>query len=427
MPAQLINRFFQDERLPQLAEHLRSSSDLLDIVNLNENQHSDVLKWCLSPKEAHGQGEEVLRDFLLAASCALAKDVESGSHTGQFFRKWTPASIYSAGFGSALVLREFRLSESSRCDLLIVDLQNRFIVVIENKRSARMDDSQLQRYEDELLAIFAGDKASSRFSIAFVALDVEPPSGNDPAFKELRRRWVFLDYQWLKRSAERARLHIKRGNQSARLVLAYCEHQLQDIDDPSDELALAIATGHPEIVEELRQIRPRELRRSLLQELKNDNPLTMFALQNIELVRRLTSISAIASIAARLEREYPWLAFRATKTVVDTLPKELLAKWSCEEDSLPLVIRCRRLKGESPQTAVYKIRLVWNGMPEDSISADEIKAVAAAAFAEHRGGTAPDFNTVKRLTLLDNATEDEAVAKLQEINYQVNRMAVNLD
>src|SRR3989475_668568 len=59
--------FFSDPELIELIEQAKISDDILDVITLNENQHSDMLAWCLTPGEGHGQGDSVIKDFLEAA------------------------------------------------------------------------------------------------------------------------------------------------------------------------------------------------------------------------------------------------------------------------------------------------------------------------------------------------------------------------
>ncbi len=59
--------FLSDPELIELIEQAKVSDDILDVITLNENQHSDMLAWCLTPGEGHGQGDSVIKDFLEAA------------------------------------------------------------------------------------------------------------------------------------------------------------------------------------------------------------------------------------------------------------------------------------------------------------------------------------------------------------------------
>lgn len=52
----------------KLCELQRTGDEVLDVISLSENQHSDILAWFLDAKEGHGQGGEILRDLLISAS-----------------------------------------------------------------------------------------------------------------------------------------------------------------------------------------------------------------------------------------------------------------------------------------------------------------------------------------------------------------------
>lgn len=66
-----------DPRLVELCELQRTGDEVLDVISLSENQHSDILAWMLDAKEGHGQGDEILRDLLISASVVVS-GVDSG-------------------------------------------------------------------------------------------------------------------------------------------------------------------------------------------------------------------------------------------------------------------------------------------------------------------------------------------------------------
>lgn len=82
-----LEAFFIDPRVVELCELLRVSDDLLDVINLSENQHSNMLAWLLDPREGHGQGDQILRDLLIAATThARSTAVLDGrGRTSRFF------------------------------------------------------------------------------------------------------------------------------------------------------------------------------------------------------------------------------------------------------------------------------------------------------------------------------------------------------
>jgi hypothetical protein len=96
-----LHNFITDHHLLDLIERVKISDDVLDVVKLTETQHSSMLAWCLNPNEGHGQGDAVLKDFLIAAYSAGA-DANRFANK-DFFEKWTPGRIRTASFGSAFI------------------------------------------------------------------------------------------------------------------------------------------------------------------------------------------------------------------------------------------------------------------------------------------------------------------------------------
>lgn len=77
---------------------------MLDVITLTENQHSDMLAWCLTPGEGHGQGDAVIKDFLQAAYREAGIAIYDNK---KFFSSWMPGRIRVTSFGSAFVTHEF--------------------------------------------------------------------------------------------------------------------------------------------------------------------------------------------------------------------------------------------------------------------------------------------------------------------------------
>ena len=152
MEADDLYSFLADPELTELVEQAKVTDDILDVINLSENQHSDMLAWCLTPGEGHGQGDSVIKDFLEAAYRASDNTIHDNK---KFFQKWTPGRIRVSSFGSAFVTREFSVKikdadrdekRPGRIDLFIVDPQNQLLIAIENKVGAKLTESQLEDY-----------------------------------------------------------------------------------------------------------------------------------------------------------------------------------------------------------------------------------------------------------------------------------------
>ncbi|WP_374664469.1 PD-(D/E)XK nuclease family protein [Ramlibacter sp.] len=221
-----LSEFMADAGLVKLIEAVKVSDDMLDVVELTENQHSDMLAWCLNPNEGHAQGDAVLKDLLIAA---FAKGAACTYDNKKFFAEWTPARIRRTSFGSAFVSREFQISlpdmRRGRLDLFVVDPQNKILVVIENKVGASLTAGQLSGYWHRAKQDIGGRRAFQDFAFVFIVLDREIDGYTEESLSELGTKWCLLDYSWLEASAERARHHLARHNQAAQLLMSYCQKQ----------------------------------------------------------------------------------------------------------------------------------------------------------------------------------------------------------
>ena len=219
--------FLSDKRLVDLIERVKISDDFLDVVSLTETQHSDMLAWCLHPNEGHGQGDAVIKDFLIAA-------YEAGQETNKFankifFETWTPGKIRTSSFGSAFIAREFSLTTADtrrgRLDLFLIDPGNKIIVTIENKAGASLTETQLSDYYAAVSQQISNRRVFSDYQFAYIVVDRDLADYPEEHLKSLGNKWALLDYGWLEASANRARLHLERNNEAAQLLMAYCQKQ----------------------------------------------------------------------------------------------------------------------------------------------------------------------------------------------------------
>lgn len=306
-----MNQEFQDlisdPRLGRVTEALKRSNDIFNIIDPTENQHSDILKWLFDPREGHGQGDAIFKDFLTAAYGNSYENVHSNR---EFFETWTPSRIARTGFHSIICTREYVLPSGKRLDLLLVDTVNKIIVVVENKHGARLGQQQLEGYYEEVAAL-RRRPAFSEFSTAHIVLDRN--YGGEQEEERNRsapwNRWSFLDYQWLEAGARRAELQLKRGNQSAGLVIAYCQKQSDYIapeEKEVDDILADLAREYRPVVDGLRNaLRTKvvELTRGNLNSL--DGELWIFANHHPELVDRLQAKAELAYIESRFRAQYP--------------------------------------------------------------------------------------------------------------------------
>ncbi len=292
-----FQKFITDEKLATIIETLKKSNDIFNIVKLGENQHSEVLKWLFDSREGHGQGDAIFKDFLTAAYDSTEDHIESNK---QFFKIWTPSRIARTGFHSMFIEREFTLN-GKRLDLLMIDTANKIIIAVENKHGAKLGKTQLLDYAKELEKI-KNLSAFKGFSTALIVLD-KHYDGNPS-----NEQWAFLDYSWLERGAKRAESQLKRGNQSASLVVAYCQKQ-SDYVPPEEK---QIEDSFANLAKEFRQVIQKLYEVSLINvidleptDLKSDQgDLWHFAKHYPEIVNRLMDQSTFTALRANLQKKY---------------------------------------------------------------------------------------------------------------------------
>ena len=100
-----LDAFVADLRFSQLNELLKTGDDALDVINLNEGQHSSILAWMLDPHEGHGQGDEILKDLLVYASIKSkeSKYLDKRCLTHKFFDRYSPSEIRNISLGASFV------------------------------------------------------------------------------------------------------------------------------------------------------------------------------------------------------------------------------------------------------------------------------------------------------------------------------------
>jgi hypothetical protein len=302
-----FQEFVSDPRLSRVIEGLKRSNDIFNIIDPNENQHSDILKWLFDPREGHGQGDAIFKDFLTSAYGNSYENVLSNK---DFFAEWTPSRIARTGFHSLICIREYRLSNGGRLDLLMVDTVNRILVVVENKHGARLGKTQLTDYYEEVASL-RKRPAFNGYLTAHIVLDRNYGGAVDEAGnrKAPRNRWAFLDYQWLEAGAHRAELQLKRGNQSAGLVIAYCQKQtdyVQPEEKEVDDVLADVARDYRQVVSALGSA----LEKDVVELTKGGlgghaGELWIFANHHPELIGRLQTKAELSFIESRLRTNLP--------------------------------------------------------------------------------------------------------------------------
>lgn len=303
-PDAVLEQLMADSRLVQLCEFQRTGDEILDVISLTENQHSDVLAWMLDAREGHGQGDEILRDLLVSASTVAASGfsgLDGRGTTARFFAQWPPSRIRTTSFGAAFTARELGIKAKERVDLFVIDPQNKVILVVENKAGAMHYEDQLDVYRDSFGTLVADNPGLRDYHHVFIALDREF-DGEDCDQRPCANYWLHLGYDWLKISATRALMHVSRGNSAAKLVVSYCNRQTDwensDIDKCM-ELAAALHQVYPEAVKQLLRFSGGRLEREWLTQVKSDAVL-LFLLQNKGAIGLLKETQGMATVRSAI-------------------------------------------------------------------------------------------------------------------------------
>lgn len=306
---QAVEAFLCDPKLSELSEILKIGDDILDVIKLSENQHSDFLAWLFDPREGHGQGDQIVRDLLISATQAAVEcGLDGRSTTARFFSEWPPSRIRTASFGSVFTARELGFMAAERVDLFVVDPVNKFVLLIENKAGTAHSKKQLDRYRLSWQQAVASNAHLKEYSSVYIALDRDFVGG-DWTERPSNEYWLHLGYDWLKASADRALLHVERGNSAARLVVSYCNRQT-DWESPSSQRAITLTAelhqSHGHAVRHMLETSTGRLEKCWLQE--DSSASMMFMLQNKAAFSRLRETLGMASIKETLVTKVPGLS-----------------------------------------------------------------------------------------------------------------------
>lgn len=108
-------------------------------VRRQELRHSDFLSYLLDPSRPHGLGDSFLRDFLLNAISDAEIDLPDVFHG-------VPLRLES--------LNDVRVTRERHNIDILLEMEDRWLVAIENKIGAKEHGNQLQRYESRLKLMF---------------------------------------------------------------------------------------------------------------------------------------------------------------------------------------------------------------------------------------------------------------------------------
>lgn len=363
-----LQAFMADPELSSLIEQVKVSDDILDVIRLGETQHSAMLAWCLNPAEGHGQGDAVIKDFLIAA---YNSSISNGCihDTKKFFKSWTPARIRRTSFGSAFITREFhidleKMGRKGRLDLLMVDPQNRLLVAIENKCGATLTKEQLNFYSDTVNQKLGTRPAFREFDFAFVVLDRELEDYDVEDLEDISKRWCLLDYSWLETASARAKQHVARNNQAAQLLMAYCQ-SITDWQKPAQqattEIATRLAERHKTVVDEMKALRASSIH-DWTPSVMNAGDLCHFFYQNRLLCRELIAASGIPGMVKSLQKKMEKSAIvdKDGPTRLSLATVEMLSFQKGGQPWWPMYIQIRKRAQADSDEPTYELRFVIN-------------------------------------------------------------------
>lgn len=387
-----LDAFMSDPELAQALEQARITDDIFDVITLRENQHSDMLAWCLNPNEGHGQGDAIIKDFLVAA---YQESAGAAFHNKRFFEEWRPSRIRTTTFGAAFLSRELGIEidldgKKGRLDLFLVDPVNKIVVTIENKAGRKLSSKQLDDYWNAVRTQVAQRPVFKEYQFAYVVVDRE--LDDDVDRDELGSKWIVLDYGWLKTSAVRARQQVDRSNLAAQLLMSYCQRQTDwqaDEEQRLVDLAASLSTRHQSVVYALRALRRTRIASWTPSMLKAHNAdLLLFLHQHRHACAALLAGSGIAAVAADIRRLRPGLSLGyldvyRTWLAIGSSAADELADGDAERREWPVYVIVRKETSDENERTTFKVRLIWTSSAfGDRVDIETIRSLLEKPFPE---------------------------------------------
>ncbi|KTB98511.1 PDDEXK-like family protein [Pseudomonas syringae] len=424
--------FLRDPKLLELMELNKTVDDVFEVTTLLENQNSEVLAWCMNPHEGHCQGDGVIKDFLEAAHSAS----DGCTHDNRkFFAKWTPGKIRTSSFGAAFVTREFSIkvdegTANGRLDLFLVDPANKLLVAIENKVKASLTVQQLEKYMRAVRCQISNRKVFADYDLAFIVLDQYLESYKERQLLALGKRWALLDYRWLEASASRARFQLGRGNNSAQLLIAYCQSVTQWQSPASEkisDLAANLVLTHPAVVSAMRSSKYKPLNQWIPATVQGHlGELTLFAAQHNHVCEKLLSVRGVASLVPLLLKAIPTLSTELVDQGIQWIsitPPE--TQGLMRDEGWPVYVTIYRVaKASKPSAPKYNVRLVWdkNEFDVDKVSENTLRLHLSKSFA---GLEKFASSQMRRILLAEHVTPIQAIDSAAKIMKLLSAQIAN--
>lgn len=344
-----FHSFLNNSDLNRAIESVKRVDDIFELIKPNENQHSSILQWLFDPREGHGQGDAIFKDFLIAVYNAN----NDASQKMSFFEKWTPGRIAITGFQSLVILRELAGIGEGRQDLILVDPVNTFLLIVENKSGSRWGAAQLTRYRENTKPLLKKGKPYEGFDVAYVLLDRYKDDEVINEDQELKY-WSYVDYSWLENAARRAEMRVERGfDIGQQLVISYCRRQADY--ESSEELKLdgllaKLAKEHRHVVAEIGQALRRKLPQKNDLKLESiDSEIWVWTNQNRDLAKKLDqqkNLSYIKFSLLEMLKKYD-AVFDLRRSVLFVMNENWIKLNHPDSKYYPISIRIREMKSKN--------------------------------------------------------------------------------
>lgn len=192
----------RDKQLGVLSADLEKLN-IFELVGLTnqEIKHSNFLSEVLDPRSRLGLGSSVLKALVRDSLSSINEDQRDENN-------FDPFHIELGGLDSVEVYRELY-----NIDLLIVDYEKKFLIVIENKVKASESKGQLKKYKE----LICSRDEYREYKKLFIFLT---PEGSDP---DGDSSWISVSYRTIHDSI-REQLSTERLGQTSKLILThYCD------------------------------------------------------------------------------------------------------------------------------------------------------------------------------------------------------------
>jgi len=142
-----LEKLLCDDEFIRLEEDYGSQFNIFNAIGMNvqEIKHSNFLAWLFNPKESHMLKDYFVKNFLKAVLKEHSSELPTES--------LTVFDIDGFDMTNTIVKRE-----NCNIDILLIDTNNNFACVIENKIKAKQSNFQLKKYKEKIFKYYPNIK-----------------------------------------------------------------------------------------------------------------------------------------------------------------------------------------------------------------------------------------------------------------------------